>query len=193
MDGGRLGPIGLNRISDVHPGAVTDILGGDIRPPVGHARLFGGDEPDIAVDAAAGIPAGTLRLVVQPDLDSIGPRPEPGVQFHRPGSITIGPGTGFLSVHIDFRIGERPVHFQADVFVQAFHLQDLAVGSLPPPGQLTGFAGVLLHKRLLHPPVVRKVQRTGLPVFGKGPAIIPQNTSERLRAPVIRQCRQGGQ
>ena len=161
-------------------------LCGHIGAPMGHGGFLRAGDPDIAVDAAAGIPAGAFRLVVQFDFYEIVPLFEPGVQFHGPGGVAVRPASGFGPVNIYLGVGESAVHLQSPVLVQVLYGQGFAISSLSPPGQFAGFAGVLLHEGLFHAPVVRQVQDAGGAIFGKGPSFVPQ-----LPAAGLGGCAQG--
>ncbi len=155
-------------------------LRGHISAPMGHGGFLRAGEPDVAVDAAAGVPAGAFRLVVQLDFYEVVPLFEPGVQLYGPGSIAVRPATGFGPVDVYFGVGEGAVHFQPPVLVQVLYGQGFAISSLSPPGQFAGFAGVLLHEGLFHAPVVREVQHAGGAILGKGPSFVPQLPSAGL-------------
>ena len=186
---GQLRMVGFKGKAQAH-GTVGP--GSNISAPMGHCGFFRGSEPDVAVDAAAGVPAGAFALVVQLDFNGVGACLQPGVQFHGPGGIAIRPAAGFFPVHIHLGVGKSAIHFQAKVFVQIVHREGFAIGGLPPPGQFAGLSGVLLLEGLLYAPVVRKVQDAAFSVLGEGPAVVPQLASGGLGSGAQGKAQKGG-
>ena len=180
----------LQALGDAGGGA--DDLGGDVAAPMGHGRLFGGGEPDIAVEAAAGVPAGALGLVVQGNLYDVVPGLHVRVQLHFPGGVAVGPAAGFLAVDVYDSVGKSAVHLQAKVFLEVFgsEFKEFGIGGFPPPGQFARFSGVLLKEGLFHAPVVREIHSSRDAVLRKGPALVPQFSSGGLgcRSDNHRQC-----
>ena len=151
--------------------------------PMGHGGGSLAGNPHVAVDAAAGIPAGALLLVVQLHHYLIVPFMEPGIQRHGPGGIAIGPAAGFLPVHQHLAVGHGAVNLQADPPFQVIgrYGERLTILRLSPPGQFARFSGVFLAEGAFHAPVVGQVQHAGFSVLGEQPALIPQGPAEGLR------------
>ena len=149
---------------------------------MGHGRLFGGGEPDVAVEAAAGVPAGALGLVVQGYFYDVVARLYVRVQLHFPGGVAVGPAAGFLAVYVNNGVGEGTVYLQAEVFLKVFsgEFEEFGVGGFPPPGQFARFSGVFLEEGLLYAPVVREIHSARDAVFGEGPVFVPQFSSGGL-------------
>ena len=149
---------------------------------MGHGRLFGGGEPDVAVEAAAGVPAGALGLVVQGYFYDVVARLYVRVQLHFPGGVAVGPAAGFLAVYVNNGVGKSAVHLQAEVFLKVFgrEFKEFGIGGFSPPGQFAGFSGVLLKEGLLYAPVVREIHSARDAVFGEGPVFVPQFSSGGL-------------
>ena len=174
-NGGYLQFGGLDPEGKPYVGVGAVGLRGDKGPPVRNGGLFRGGKPHVAVQAAAGIPAGTLRLVVQGDFNDVAARLQERVQLHGPGGVTVRPAAGFLPVHQHLGVGESAVYFQPKILLQVLggYFEDFGISGLAPPGQLAGFSGILLQERLFHAPVVREVQFAGVAVLGEIPVFVP--------------------
>ena len=156
----------------------------DIRSPVGDGGLACLRDPDVAVQAAAGIPAGGFLRIVQADGDFIGACPECGGQVHGEGGIAVGPTAQIRVVHADGRVRHRPVDFQADFLgfkIFCGDIQLFPIDGLSPPGQFSGFAGIGLVEGAFHAPVVGQVDRSGHTSFLKGPPSIKLKISFFMR------------
>ena len=136
---------------------------------MGDACLCGFCEPHVAVDAAAGVPAGAFRLVVQADFYPVASSLDEVRELHGPGGVAVGPAAGLSAVHVHSGIGKCAVNFQADVFLKVFftYFQGFCIPSLAPPGKLAGFSGVFLLERSFYSPVVREVENAFRAVFGE--------------------------
>ena len=165
------------------------------------------DQPDIAVDAPAGIPAGRRLRIVQAHSHDIVTLLQRRCQLDLEGSISIRPASDFDAVAIHHGPGHRPVDTQTEFLLQILRGQRemLPVPGLSPPGQLPGLAGIRLLERLLHAPVVGQCDRAParIDALRRGialrdetapvqhhefPIIVEGHTARRLRGE-----RQGGQ
>ena len=146
----------------------ADFRRSDIGAPVGHVDRFGFDEPHIAVNAAARVPARRVRRVVEADGDDV-VRAEFDVrrQIHLPRSVAVGPAADELAVEPDRCASHGAIHGQMDFFalVGSGNLQMFAIPGNAPPRQLAGFAGVFLFEGPFDAPVVRQVQQPPLAVI----------------------------
>ena len=95
----------------------ADLRRGDISAPVRDVDRRGFDQPDVAVNAAARIPARGIRRIVEADGDDV-VRAEfdERRQVHAPRGVAIGPAADELAVEPDRRVGHRAVHVQIDFF-----------------------------------------------------------------------------
>ena len=139
-----------------------DLGCGDVAAPVRDVDRRGLLQPDVPVDAAAGIPARGVRRVVQADGQHVGAAgPEKRREVHLPGGVTVGPAADETAVAPHGGVGHGSVDIQAAAAacVGRGHLEVLAVPADAPPRQLARLAGVLLFEGPLDAPVVRQVQR----------------------------------
>ena len=179
-------------------GAGLHARGGHINAPVRDVDGSGLDQPDIAIDAAARIPAGgAFRVVKTNGDDVVRAEFERLCQIHAPGSIAVGPAARKMAVDPDGRVSHRAIHVQADAaaLVRGGNLKMLAVPADAPPRQLAGFAGILLFERPFDAPIMRQVQQPPLAVVEIAPRV--RDAAARLagrpdRGRVTRESRAGG-
>ena len=124
-----------------------------------HGRRL--DEPDVAVDAAARIPARRLRRVVEPDRDDV-VRARPGVrrQVHAPRCVAVRPAAHVMAVDPDRGVRHGAVDVQEQLAARVGRRQRevLAVPAHAPPRQLARLARRGQVERSLDAPVVRQVE-----------------------------------
>ena len=158
-------------------------LRGNESAPVGHGSLFCLCDPHITVNTAAGVPAGTFRLVVKHYLYAVLALLELSGKVYGPAGVSVRPAAGLNSVHKHGGVGHCAVHFQANVLLKVFlcHFQGFPIAGLTPPGQFSGLSGEFLIELPFHAPVMGKVHGARATVFGEGPAADPKFTASRLR------------
>ena len=128
----------LHRGADGQAGTfLGDVLGRDIRAPLGHMHGIEFGEPYVTVDAAAGIPAriGLLGIVHADSHHVLTAPVEVGRQVVAEGNVAVGTRAQFMAVDVD-----GGVHIHAvKVDVEAFALVGLVHGEgLAVPADAAG-------------------------------------------------------
>ena len=150
---------------------------------MGDGGLVGLRDPDIAVDAAAGIPAGGFLGIVDADDDLVLAGLQGRVQADGEGGVAVRPAAQADAVDFHGRMRHRAVDFQVDVFGRQFFFADFQrfpIGGLSPPGEFAAFARIFLLEGSFHAPVVGKVQDTARAVLLKGPSFVERRPARRL-------------
>ena len=180
LEGDTEGDRGVGLVQDPVDGA--DFCR-DIRAPVGDGGLVRLREPDIPVDAAAGIPAGGFLGIVDMDGDLVPAGFQRRIQADGEGGVAVRPAAEVDAVDLHGRMRHGAVDLEVDVLFQVFRgdFQSFSIVGLAPPGELPAFAGILLLEGPLHAPVVRQVHRPALSVLDEGPAFVEGRPARGLR------------
>ena len=142
-------------------GLGRDLRGCDGRAPLADVHGVGFHQPDVAVDAGTGIPAGALVRVVQADGQHvITARLDVGRQVEAERRVTVGPATDKLAFAPHRGIGHGAVDIQIDTppLVRRQQVQVLAIPHGTRVIQFAGLPTIFLLKRTLDRPVVGEVQ-----------------------------------
>ena len=119
------------------------------------------DQPHMAVDACAGVPARTEMFGVEAYGHHILlTEAEIRGKFHAERGVAVGPRAHFLSVEPHFGVGHRPVEVQIEALAAVFgrHLEVLPVPADAFPGQFAGISVKVGAEGALDGPVVRQVE-----------------------------------
>ena len=138
-----------------------DLRRRDVGAPVGDVHRRRLDEPDVPVDAAARVPPGGQRRIVEADgEDVVLPGLEVGRQVELEGGVAVGPAADELPVEPDHRVRHRAVDLEVDTPAVVLRGRGdvLPVPAHAPPGQPGGGAVVFLVERALDAPVVRQAE-----------------------------------
>ena len=168
-----------------------------------NAYLGVGNQPDIAVDATARVPARRLLRIVQADGDNVVPLVQRRCQICFERSVSVWPAPDFRPIAIHDGTGHRPVNTERPFFSQVLctKREMLPIPGLAPPGQFSGLSRILLAERAFHAPVMGQGKDTPDPIvifrncirfgrkpfglriqFQKSPVIIESKAGNRLGA-----------
>ena len=131
--------------------------------PVGDVDWPGFFQADMAVNAAARIPARGFGRVVEADGDDV----RRAVELHEARdldaerAVAVGPLARELAVHINFRARHRAVEIEEDPAapVGLAERECLAIPADPGPRELARVVGQVGAERAFDPPVVRRVHQ----------------------------------
>ena len=119
------------------------------------------DQPHVAVNPSARIPAGRVGWIIQPNRENIfSAWLNKRSQVDRPRSIAIGPTANKLPIQPNRRVSHGAIYFERNLFagIACGNVKMLPVPADPPPGQLAGFARVFLLERPFNAPIMRQVE-----------------------------------
>src|SRR5690606_19757145 len=111
---------------------------GDASPPLRHVHRRGGGQADVAIEAAAGIPARGFGRVVEPDRKLVaGAEFDVGREVHAPAVVAIGPAADEPAVEPDAGVGHRAadVEIHAPALVRCGNVEAAAVPADAPARQ----------------------------------------------------------
>ena len=105
----------LFRVVNPDRHADTAALRADPHSPVVDMDTPGSHKPDMPVDAASGIPAAGLRIVLRLHRENILSGMHKIREINGKGGISVRPSSGIFPVAVDFRVGHDAVEFHADM------------------------------------------------------------------------------
>ena len=159
------------------------LLRGHEGAPMRDGNPFLTRQPDIAVNAAARVPAGGILLVFEGHGQAVDALFQERCQIGPERGIAIGPLHHELPVAPDLGARHGPVDIQVERLSQFLRRdgQLLGIGGIPPPRKLAGLAGIGLVELAFHTPVMGQVQHPAGTVLLEGPSLIEKDAVRGLR------------